>query len=89
MAFNRLMLWSAGVFILFFFFFQDKFYTIYSLQCTIRVSNSLDPDQAKHKFRPDLDPNYLQNGIDILHRLDMTIAVDWSIKSQTPNKISR
>ena len=72
-----------------FLFFQDKFYTIYSLQCTIRVSNSLDPDQTKHKVRPDLDPSYLQNVINILHHLDMTIAVDLSIKSQTPNKISR
>ena len=27
---------------------------------TIRVSNSLDPDQARHFVRPDLDPNCLQ-----------------------------
>ena len=27
---------------------------------TIRVSNSLDPDQAKHFVGPDLGPNYLQ-----------------------------
>ena len=28
--------------------------------CTIRVSNSLDPDQARHFVGPDLDPNCLQ-----------------------------
>ena len=27
---------------------------------TIRVSNSLDPDQARHFVGPDLDPNCLQ-----------------------------
>ena len=27
---------------------------------TIRVSNSLDPDQARHFVGPDLGPNYLQ-----------------------------
>ena len=27
---------------------------------TIRVSNSLDPDQARQNVRPDLDPNYQQ-----------------------------
>ena len=26
---------------------------------TIRVSYSLDPDQARHSVRPDLGPNYL------------------------------
>ena len=26
----------------------------------IRVSNSLDPDQARHFVEPDLGPNYLQ-----------------------------
>ena len=28
---------------------------------TIRVSNSLDPDQARHFVRPDLGPNCLQS----------------------------
>ena len=28
--------------------------------CSIRVPNSLDPDQAQHYVRPDLDPNCLQ-----------------------------
>ena len=27
---------------------------------TIRVSKSLDPDRARHFFRPDFGPNYLQ-----------------------------
>ena len=27
---------------------------------TIRVSNSLDPDQARQNIRPDMDPNCLQ-----------------------------
>ena len=27
---------------------------------TIRVSNSLDPDQARHYVGPDLGPNFLQ-----------------------------
>ena len=27
---------------------------------TFRVSNSLDPDQDRHKVGPDLGPNYLQ-----------------------------
>ena len=32
-----------------------------SLRNTIRVSNSLDPDQALHSVGPDLGPNCLQN----------------------------
>ena len=31
-----------------------------SLRITIRVANSLDPDQARHFVGPDLDPNCLQ-----------------------------
>ena len=30
---------------------------------TIKVSNSLDPDQARHFVRPDLGPNCLQKFI--------------------------
>ena len=30
-----------------------------SFRNTIRVSNSLDPDQARHFVGPDLGPNYL------------------------------
>ena len=36
-------------------------FSIISLRNTIiRVSNSLDPDQARHFVGPDLDPNCLQ-----------------------------
>ena len=35
--------------------FQKK-----SFKNTIRMSNRLDPDQARHYVRPDLGPNYLQ-----------------------------
>ena len=31
-----------------------------SLRNTVRVANSLDPDQAHHFVRPDLGPNCLQ-----------------------------
>ena len=31
-----------------------------SLDATIRMSNSLDPDQAQHFVGPDLGPNFLQ-----------------------------
>ena len=31
-----------------------------SLDTTIKVSNSLDPDQARHFVRPDLGPKSLQ-----------------------------
>ena len=31
-----------------------------SFRNTIRVSNSLNPDQARQNVRPDLDPNCLQ-----------------------------
>ena len=31
-----------------------------SFRNTIRVSNSLDPDQARQNVGPDLDPNCLQ-----------------------------
>ena len=31
-----------------------------SLELTIKVSNSFDPDQARHFVGPDLDPNLLQ-----------------------------
>ena len=37
-------------------FFQKK-----SCRNTIRVANSLDPDQARQYVGPDLDPNCLQN----------------------------
>ena len=36
------------------FFFENSF------RNTVRVSNSLDPDQARRFVGPDLVPNYLQ-----------------------------
>ena len=33
---------------------------IFSKKYTIRVSNSLDPDQTQQNFEPDLGPNSLQ-----------------------------
>ena len=44
-------------------FFQNHlFKNSFSNRCTIRVSKSLDPDQARHFVRPDL-------GTNCLHRL--------------------
>ena len=39
-------------------FSQNLFFN--SFRITIRVSNSLDPDQAQHFVEPDLGPNCLQ-----------------------------
>ena len=36
------------------------YFSIIFFRNTIRVSNSLDPDQARHNVGPDLDPNCLQ-----------------------------
>ena len=41
-------------------FFFKLTYSKKSFRNTIRVSNSLDPDQARHFVRPDLGPNCLQ-----------------------------
>ena len=41
-------------------FFSKSTFSKNSFRRTIRVSNSLDPDQARHFVWPDLDPNYLQ-----------------------------
>ena len=41
------------------FFFKINF-SKNSFGNTIRVSNSLDPDQARHSVGPDLGPNCLQ-----------------------------
>ena len=41
-------------------FFQNISFSKYSFSNTIRVSNSLDPDQDRHSVNPDLDPNCLQ-----------------------------
>ena len=45
------------------FYYSFKLYycaIFNSLDATIRVSNSLDPDQARHFVGPDLGPNCLQ-----------------------------
>ena len=41
-------------------FFSRLMFSKNSFRNTIRVSNSLDPDQAQCAVRPDLDPNCLQ-----------------------------
>ena len=41
-------------------FFQNQLFRKKSLTNTIRVLNSLDPDQARHFVGPDLGPNCLQ-----------------------------
>ena len=41
-------------------FFQNQLFQKNSFRNTIRVSNSLDPDQARHIVGPDLGPNCLQ-----------------------------
>ena len=40
--------------------FSKSSFTKNSFSNTIRVSNSLDPDQARHIVWPDLGPNCLQ-----------------------------
>ena len=42
------------------YFFKNQLFQKYSFRNTIRVSNSLDPDQTRHFVVPDLDPNCLQ-----------------------------
>ena len=41
-------------------FFQNQLFQKNSLGKTIKVSNSLDPDQARRSVGPDLGPNCLQ-----------------------------
>ena len=41
-------------------FFSKSIFSKNSFTNTIRVSNSLDPDQARQNVGPDLDPNCLQ-----------------------------
>ena len=43
-----------------FFFFSKSTFLKKSCRNTIRVSNSLDPNQAQHFVRPDQGPNCLQ-----------------------------
>ena len=48
-----LLLWYAD-------FFSNLTFSKISFRNSIRVSNSLDPDQGQHSVGPDLGPNYLQ-----------------------------
>ena len=41
-------------------FFSNSTFLGNSFKSTIRMSSSLDPDQARHFVGPDLDPNCLQ-----------------------------
>ena len=41
-------------------FFQNQLFSKNSFRNSIRVSNSLDPDQNRHFVGPDLDANCLQ-----------------------------
>ena len=41
-------------------FFQYSTFLKNSFRNRIRVSNSLDPDRARHSVRPDLSPNCLR-----------------------------
>ena len=41
-------------------FFSKSTFSKNSFKNTIKVSNSLDPDQARHFVGPDLGPNCLQ-----------------------------
>ena len=53
---------------------------------TIRVSNSLDPDQARHYVRPDLGPNCLQRlSVDDTSRQRVKICIFSYLASQARN----
>ena len=41
-------------------FFQNQLFKKNLSETLVRVSSSLDPDQGRHSFGPDLDPNCLQ-----------------------------
>ena len=56
-------------------FFQNKLFKNY-FRTTIRVSNSLNPDQDRHSVGPDLDPNCLKR----LSADDKTPASKESVK---------
>ena len=57
-----LTLYLLGLFMILSYavFFQNELFFRNSFRNTIKVSNSLDPDQARHFVGPDLDPNCLQ-----------------------------
>ena len=42
------------------FLFSKSTFSKYSFRNTMRVSNSLDPDQDRHSVGPELGPNRLQ-----------------------------
>ena len=60
--FNQLLEFSNTAFIIPSHIIIVQYFTLWMLEyfVTIRVSNSLDPDQARHYVGPDLDPNCLQ-----------------------------
>ena len=49
-------------------FFKINFFEKFFQEYLIRVSNSLDPDQAQHFVGPDLGPNCLQKLADDTRR---------------------
>ena len=60
LTFNPLTLCVHDLLSLADFFFQNQLFRKYYFMNTIRVSNSLDPDQARHVVRPDPGPDCLQ-----------------------------
>ena len=54
------MLCNFSCFLLSKDFFSKLTFSKNSFRDTIRVSNSLDPDQARYFVGPDLDPNCFQ-----------------------------
>ena len=61
-------------------FFSKSTSSKNSFKNTITLSNSLDPDQARHLVGPDLGPNYLQRlSADDAGRIIYRILIDWSI----------
>ena len=58
-------------------FFQNLFSSQNSFRNTIRVSNSLDPDQDLHSVGPDLGPNHVQrlSADDTIRHRGKTVAM--------------
>ena len=57
-------------------FFQNQLFEKKKFRNTIRVLNSLDPDQARRSVGPDLGPN-------CLHSYHQTALVDRSVNKST------
>ena len=78
---NRLILSMQGNFSCFFcrlLIFSKSTFLKNSFRNTIRVLNSLDPDQARHFAGPDLGPNCLQRlsaGKDLMTIFQMSVSV--------------